>query len=218
MAPRSALSPLVPSRLSCPLPSGGEGSMLCPRIRMGEGAFLKHPLTPPSPLTHRAALSPEGRGHDNDDRARGLSATGRAVGVSSSHDVKQRTFLLPAARFCARVVSSLSHPTPKPRGGRSAGRRTVFVVARVRRDARPAGRARLAALHRGGFGPGPRLPSPALPPDPVSERPRRQSCLAGEVPDLPSPRLRAAAAGRHSPLRLQEPYYGTYASKHWGSR
>jgi len=26
----------------------------------------------------------------------------------------------------------------------------------------------------------------------------------GGVPDLPSPRLRAAAAGRHSPLRLQD--------------
>ena len=30
----------------------------------------------------------------------------------------------------------------------------------------------------------------------------RSSCLAGGVPDLPSPRLRAAPAGRHSPLRL----------------
>jgi hypothetical protein len=30
------------------------------------------------------------------------------------------------------------------------------------------------------------------------------SIMAGGVPDLPSPRLRAAAAGRHSPLRLQD--------------
>ena len=29
--------------------------------------------------------------------------------------------------------------------------------------------------------------------------------MTGGVPDLPSPRLRAAAAGRHSPLRLQRP-------------
>jgi len=65
--------------------------------------------------------------------------------------------------------------------------------------------ARLSALHRGGFWPGAALPSPALPPDPYSELlAARSSCLAGGVPDLPSPRLRAAAAGRHSPLRLQD--------------
>src|SRR3954452_23184276 len=63
--------------------------------------------------------------------------------------------------------------------------------------------ARLSALHRGDFRPGAALPSPALPPDPCSELlAARSSCLAGGVPDLPSPRLRAAAAGRHSPLRL----------------
>jgi len=65
--------------------------------------------------------------------------------------------------------------------------------------------ARLSALHRGDFRPGAALPSPALPPDPCSELlAARSSCLAGGVPDLPSPRLRAAAAGRHSPLHLQD--------------
>src|SRR3981081_4100513 len=65
--------------------------------------------------------------------------------------------------------------------------------------------ARLSALHRGGFWPGAALPSPALPPDPCSELlAARSSCLAGGVPDLPSPRLRAAAAGRHSPLPPQD--------------
>src|SRR4029079_3466051 len=65
--------------------------------------------------------------------------------------------------------------------------------------------ARLSALHRGDFRPGAALPSPALPPDPLSELlAARSSCLAGGVPDLASPRLRAAAAGRHSPLRLQD--------------
>ena len=78
---------------------------------------------------------------------------------------------------------------------------------RTRRGAaRPMTRdARLSALHRGDFRPGAALPSPALPPDPYSELlAARSSCLAGGVPDLPSPRLRAAAAGRHSPLRLQD--------------
>src|SRR6476469_8118320 len=61
--------------------------------------------------------------------------------------------------------------------------------------------ARLSALHRGDFRPGAALPSPAFPPDPCSELlAARSSCLAGGVPDLPSPRLRAAAAGPHSPL------------------
>src|SRR6185436_9638135 len=97
--------------------------------------------------------------------------------------------------------------------------------------------ARLSALHRGDFWPGAALPSPALPPDTSSELlAARSSCLAGGVPDLPSPRakkaqlpplsstpwmvsfeanatspapdmqplLRAAAAGRHSPLRLRD--------------
>ena len=77
---------------------------------------------------------------------------------------------------------------------------------RERGAARPMTRdARLSALHRGDFRPGAALPSPALPPDPCSELlAARSSCLAGGVPDLPSPRLRAAAAGRHSPLRLQD--------------
>ena len=107
------------------------------------------------------------------------------------------------------VIASI----PERRGGRSADRRTISFVAFVRRDcphqrgaARPMTRdARLSALHRGGFRPGAALPSPALPPDPCSELlAARSSCLAGGVPDLPSPRLRAAAAGRHSPLRLQD--------------
>jgi hypothetical protein len=78
------------------------------------------------------------------------------------------------------------------------------LVRTQRGTARPMTRdARLSALHRGDFRPGAALPSPALPPDPCSELlAARSSCLAGGVPDLPSPRLRAAAAGRHSPLRL----------------
>ncbi len=118
---------------------------------------------------------------------------------------------VPAARCCARVGLYPFAPDPK-RGGRSADRRTISGVAFARRDgsarvsaARPMTRdARLSALHRGGFWPGAALPSPALPPDPYSELlAARSSCLAGGVPDLPSPRLRAAAAGRHSPLRLR---------------
>ena len=106
-----------------------------------------------------------------------------------------------------------SPKNPKERGGRSADRRTISLSRlrdatdpHQRGAARPMTRdARLSALHRGDFRPGAALPSPALPPDPYSELlAARSSCLAGGVPDLPSPRLRAAAAGRHSPLRLQD--------------
>src|SRR5262245_26575738 len=85
-------------------------------------------------------------------------------------------FFVPAARCCARVLL-LSVPSTPTRGERSAERRKLWVVALVTRDrprlarrgARPAGRARLSALHRGDFGPGAALPSPAFPPDPLSE-------------------------------------------------
>src|SRR3954465_355588 len=64
--------------------------------------------------------------------------------------------------------------------------------------------ARLSALHRGD-GRGPRFhPRHCLRIRTAMLLAARSSCLAGGVPDLPSPRLRAAAAGRHSPLRLQD--------------
>jgi hypothetical protein len=159
--------------------------------------LIQHPLTPPSPLTHRAALSPAGaRAQQRRPHSRPHRAERRwAVGISSFHHVKQRSFCFPP-RVSAPGLFRLFPTRPEPRGGRSAGRRTVFVVARVRRDARPSGRARLAALHRGGLRPEPRLPSPALPPDPESARPRRQSCLVGGVPNLPS---RGSRRGRGTP-------------------
>ena len=116
-------------------------------------------------------------------------------------------FFIPAARCCARVGLLHSHP-PRPRGRWSAGEGAICLVSRSSGAtcASPFRDARLSALHRGDFRPGAALPSPALPPDTYSELlAARSSCLAGGVPDLPSPRLRAAAAGRHSPLRLSGP-------------
>ena len=49
------------------------------------------------------------------------------------HDVKQLRFFVPAARCCARVGLYPFAPDPK-RGGRSADRRTISVVAFARRD------------------------------------------------------------------------------------
>jgi hypothetical protein len=134
----------------------------------------------------------------------------------------------PRRIFCVRVRISFA---PDPDEGRAERRQAhgcsgtrrglpslrprASYDTRVRRRGRPGAceapcvpqrrDARLSALRRGDFRPGTALPSPALPPDPCSELlAARSSCLAGGVPDLPSPRLRAAAAGRHSPLRLQD--------------
>jgi hypothetical protein len=121
-------------------------------------------------------------------------------------------FFVPAARCCARVLL-FSFPSTPMRGERSAERRSISVVARfgARRSALVEARrvprrrdARLSALHRGDFRSGAALPSPAFLPDLCSELlAARSLCLAGGVPDLPGPWLRAAAAGRHSPLRLR---------------
>ena len=133
------------------------------------------------------------------------------LGVISSTMSNSAVFFVPAARCCARVRPRCSRPSPIE--GRAERRQAHLFCCRAgearpirtrRGAARPMTRdARLSALHRGDFRPGAALPSPALPPDPCSELlAARSSCLAGGVPDLPSPRLRAAAAGRHSPLRL----------------
>jgi hypothetical protein len=112
----SALSPFVPSpRLR------GEGTMVCPRIRMGEGGATHNPLTHRRARQHRVALSPQaGRGHNNGGRVRG-SSPNRSRSFPS-HDVKQpisfpRRIFAPG--FC--IVASL---TPKSRGGRSAEKRS----------------------------------------------------------------------------------------------
>ena len=74
--------------------------------------------------------------------------------------------------------------------------------------------ARLSALHRGGFGlPGPRFSvtgtrlrrSFSGHPDPSQRAPRSQVVVPdGRGPCLPGQRLQAAAAGRHTSLRLQD--------------
>src|SRR5262249_37582716 len=73
------------------------------------------------------------------------------------------------------------------RGERSAERRTISVVALVTRDgprlarrgARPAGRARLSALHRGDFGPGGRASFSGIASGSVQRAPRSQVVMPG---------------------------------------
>src|SRR5262245_44819280 len=103
-------------------------------------------------------------------------------------------FFVPAARFCARVLL-FSFPST-PNEGRAERRKAQVLCCRAvgaRRSALIEARrvprrrdARLSALHRGDFGPGAALPSPAFPPDPCSELlAARSLCLAGGVPSLP---------------------------------
>jgi hypothetical protein len=99
-------------------------------------------------------------------------------------------------------------------GGTPVGHAITRRVRRLRGALRPMTRdARLSALHRGGFGlPGPRFSPryrPRLALRPAADRsqraPRSQVVVpGGRGPCLPRQRLQAAAAGRHSPLRLQD--------------
>jgi hypothetical protein len=131
--------------------------------------------------------------------------------------------LVPAARFCARGFASLLH-SPRIEGW--AERRETFgccakhpwdtpSCVKTRVNALMTRDARLSALHRGGFGlPGPRFRLLRRPPSynggqlpcgSVQRAPRTQVVVpGGRGPCLPSKRLRAAAAGRHASLRLQD--------------
>ena len=95
----------------------------------------------------------------------------RGSPLLSSHDVKQpsQRFACPLNLRARRRVSLFSF-LPK----RGAERRDGANLSRLRSATNHAveawcascdGRARLSALHRGDFGPGAALPSPALPPE-----------------------------------------------------
>ena len=146
----------------------------------------------------------------------------RALFAQAAHDLpcpssrltmsNSAVLAVPAVRCYARVGRSSFAPDPK-RGGRSADRRTYSVVAFARRDG--SARVRRGASHDAGrsplgappwrFSAGGRVSISGIASGSVQRLlAARSSCLAGGVPDLPSPRLRAAAAGRHSPLRLRD--------------
>ena len=136
-------------------------------------------------------------------------------------------FFVPATRCCARVFCPFarlargfgveaavtcgnpgsSNPMPPNEGWAERRQAHYSLVARARRDHLPrcdAGRC-LSALHRGDFRPGAALPSPALPPDPCSELCPPPGARPGGTGSRASRgAVRAAAAGRHSSLRLQD--------------
>ena len=113
---------------------------------------------------------------------------------------------------------------PESRGGRSAEKRSgarrntrgaCHLASKTRVNALMTRDARLSALHRGGFSPGAALPSPSAPAvlqrragalrirAASSSQPGRSAWRAGSRASR-GQRLRAAAAGRHSPLRLRD--------------
>ena len=161
----------------------------------------------------RLTLARPGHGSGAHDACEVAAARSEPLAITRFTMSNSAVLFVPAARCCARVLAFPFASIPTQREGWAERRQAHYFICRVcetrrvrtqRGAARPMTRdARLSALHRGDFRPGAALPSPAFPPDPYSELlAARSSCLAGGVPDLPSPRLRAAAAGRHSPLRL----------------
>src|SRR5262245_51125658 len=141
-----------------------------------------------------------------------------ALTISSTH----------TSSFPRRVSApGVLHPCfthPESRGGRSAEKRSgaalstrwaCHLASKTRVNALMTRDARLSALHRGGFSPGAALPSPWAP----AALQRRAGALRIRAASSSQPgrsawrarsrasrgkRLRAAAAGRHSPLRLQD--------------
>ncbi len=121
-------------------------------------------------------------------------------------------FFVPAARCCARVLLSSSHPTPiEGRAERRKG--ALFHLSRcrarrprlARRGARPAGRARLSGAPPWRFSAGGRASISGIASGSVqrcSSQPGRSAWRAGSRTSR-GRRLPAAAAGRHSPLRLR---------------
>jgi hypothetical protein len=92
------------------------------------------------------------------------------------HNFKQRS-LLRSRGALLRPGFAFLFPI-HPDEGRAERRKAQYFCCRavgrddprlLRRGARPAGRARLSALHRGDFGSGAALPSPAFLPDQCSE-------------------------------------------------
>jgi hypothetical protein len=182
--------------------------------------FARRPLSPP-PNTSRACptCAFKGATRASPGRVGEGAIVGSAVRGDTSHCdihsslVKQHTSF--PRRKCARVVKL----SPHPRGGRSADRRTDAAL-RTRWaciDAADQALARRLASHNAGrsprgappwrfLGSGSALPSAALPPQRVQRAPRGTGLIAWRADSRASRtlRLRAAAAGRHTLLRLQD--------------
>jgi hypothetical protein len=153
-----------------------------------------------------------------DARAASASGTHKPRTRSEPYSLFKQPISFPRRVFRARGFRNFASFTPNrgvggaPRnvrvlGGTPVGRIMTRYARRLRGALRPMTRdARLSALHRGGFGlPGPRfrlrhcLRIRAA----SSSQPGRSAWRAGSRASR-GERLRAAAAGRHASLRLQD--------------
>jgi hypothetical protein len=132
--------------------------------------------TPCTKSTPRRALGRDTKVVRDDALLRTLGRDRARCRIIPIHHVKQRS-LLRSQGALLRPGFAFSFPST-PDEGRAERRKAQYFCCRAvgrdrpclaRRGARPAGRARLSALHRGDFGPGAALPSPAFPPDQCSE-------------------------------------------------
>ena len=166
--------------------------------------FCRLALGPGSSLSLRA------RSSGTRGRWRALfaqAAHNAALPIFPSHDVKQRSLgrsrgalLRPGSRFSFRVH-------PRMRGGRSADRRTIFVVAFARRDG--SARVRRGASHDAGrsplgappwrFSAGGRASISGIASGSVQRAPRSQVVMpGGRCPGPPEPAV--TSRGRRTPL------------------
>src|SRR3982075_248309 len=123
-------------------------------------------------------------------------------------------FFVPAAHVAPGLSLSLSLRTHPKRGAGGAPTGALVLLSRLR--GATSARVRRGASHDAGrsplgappwrFSAGGRASISGIAlPDPCSELlAARSSCRGGVAPAPPSLGLRAAAAGRHSPLRLQD--------------
>jgi hypothetical protein len=108
-------APFVPS------PLAGEGTMVCPRTRMGEGLLRQATPHPSSRVAASSSLSRKGRGRCNTHRACGPHA--RSSYLVTPLSPFQTAHLVPAPALLRPGFASLLR-SPQSRGGRSAERRS----------------------------------------------------------------------------------------------
>ena len=195
----------------------GAGTLVCPgRASVGErrsgtqGLYgkIEGQLKPPvmGPGSRVSLRSPGTRSRTpTSTRAKSRRAN-EPLADLSTHDVKQRAFLVPAPQAWVRVGRSfraVSAPSPPMRGGWSADRRTLSFGRAC--DARPpcpgATGTSLGAPPWRFSDADPRSRLPAVEPEPQRlPAPSHKAWRSGSGP--PCVAVRAASAGRHSPLRL----------------
>src|SRR5262249_23909736 len=176
------------SPLSCPLPLRERAQWSAHKLERVRGS-RNTPLTHHRTWQHRAALSREGRGHNNCDRAYG------PIHFSNSQSRSRDALASEACDFCfahpergwAERRETFGCSAEHPCGVRSARHKTrvnALMTRHARRLARrlashDAGRSPLGAPPWRFWAPGAALLSPAFAPDRLQRAPRTQVVVPG---------------------------------------